>query len=151
MKNAAGDCRVFLCLAGTLRLRNGNRFALLPPPREIPLIRKASALPRFDRLDRAFNPVQEDAFPIWLVDQGETSAIQSNIGVLCHEIVERFPEKLSNLADLVIGHRHFPMPSTAVSTPLPLVVDALFHVIQTHRANFVIFPGLSGVCARFSE
>lgn len=149
----AGDCRAFLFPGGSTRFPvsprmlarllpgrrlprpfdgDGDGFALVPPAGKIPVIRKSGTLSGLDLLDATIDPVQEDAFSVWLVDQRQTGPIEPQVGVFRYEVVQLHAQELRDPLQFVIRHGNFPMPATTIRATLTGVAHPFFHVVEAH-------------------
>lgn len=98
---------------------------------EIPEVRKFPALLRLDRLHRAIVAIEEDAFAVWLVEQGQAVAIPGETGEALDELKLAQPAKGCEPGDLSIGQAHLSRPATAGRATLALEKDR--HVTRIQR------------------
>lgn len=98
---------------------------------EIPEVRKFPALLRLDRLHRAIVAIEEDAFAVWLVEQGQAVAIQGETGEALDELQLAQPAKGCEPGDLSPGQSHLSRPATAGRAALALEKDR--HVTRIQR------------------
>jgi len=89
-------------------------LAHLAPTREVPGVRKAATLLRFDRLNFAILTLKEDAGSVGLIDQGETAAVGAKAGVGSDELGFFHFQEGGNGGDFLFRDFYVPRPSAAV-------------------------------------
>ena len=108
-------------------LENFRRHADVAPAGEVPGVGKVAALLRFHRLDPAVLPLEKDAGPIGLIDEGETATVCAEAGVALDEIILGQTEVAGDGGDLGLRNLHVPRPAAAVGTALAQVFGGFLH------------------------
>ena len=113
-----------------LHLRNLGRHADVAPAREVPGVGEVAALLGFHGLDPAVLPVQKDAGPVRLIDEGESATVGAEAGVALDEIILGQPKVAGNGRDLGLGDFHVAWPAAAVGAAF---AEVLRRVLQNPR------------------
>ena len=100
----------------------GDGFADLAPAGEIPFVRKVAALGGFYGVDGAVDPVEEDAFAVGFLGEGEAGAVFPEGGEAVDEIVGVKCKKGCDFGDFVFFEHDFSGPAAAVCASLADVV-----------------------------
>lgn len=127
--------RVTFCARITRSLFQKDRFRFTHflPPGKVPGVWKACALVGLRRIDRAFNPVEKDAFLVRLLNQCQPLAIRSHLGVAFNELIHRHLQIVRNGIDFAIAHDNFARPLAAIAAALTLIKDVLGICHRTPR------------------
>src|SRR4030095_1893003 len=120
--------------ASSYRLINCVRIAQfrhclthLPPTRKIPGIRKARALSRLDRLNRAIAAFEKNALVVLLLDQRESIALRAQACEALDEFVFVHAQEAGDRRNLILANPHKARPAAAVRAALAAVVDGGGH------------------------
>jgi hypothetical protein len=99
-----------------------DSFADIPPPGEVPSIRKVFALLGFDGLNRTLVPLEEKTSPILPVDQGQSSPVGAEAGVILNKDIFLHPEMSGDRTNFVFCHPHKAGPTAAGRAALAEIV-----------------------------
>lgn len=76
---------------------------------------------RLHLLDRAVDPLQEDALPVWLIDEGKAIPPRAQTGVALNKRMLVQPEKRGDGRDIRVAETHETRPATTISATLTLI------------------------------
>ena len=103
-------------------------LADISPAREVPGVRKATALVGFDGLDLAILAVEKDAGAVGLIDEGEATAVGAEAGIfLDEEVLLHFKER-GDGADFGIADFNIARPAAAVGAAFAEVFGGFFQI-----------------------
>ena len=120
-----------------LHLRNLGGHADIAPAGEVPGVGEVAALLGFRRLDPAVLPVEKDAGPVRLIDQGKTATIGAEAGVALDEIILGQPKVVGDGRDLGLGDFDVAWPAAAVGAALAKVFGGLFQEMKINMKNLI--------------
>ena len=115
---------------------------------EVPQVGELAALEGLDWLYSAIVSVEENAFPIRLIFQGEAAAIAGEPGEALNELMLRKSFELRNARDFRIREAHLPGPPAAGGAALAFVENRHGgeYFIAFRRASGCSLPRWRAVC-----
>jgi len=114
-------------VGGGERGLNFCSLAHLAPTREVPGVRKAATLLRFDRLNFAILTVKEDAGTVGLIDQGEAAAVGAKAGVGSDKFGFLDFKEGGDSGDLFFSDFYVSWPAATVGAALAKIFGGSFH------------------------
>lgn len=128
--------------------RQLNGFAVLAPAGEVPGIGKSQAVHWLHGLEFAdVEPLQKNAFAIWLVDDGESVPPRIQPSVVLYKFMLRDAEKFGNGVCLSVRDVHIARPAAAVSASLALIPGlvgsggvSFWHFGFSVRSSYRVIP-----------
>jgi hypothetical protein len=109
-------------------------FALFPPTREIPFIRKTAALVGLDGLYRAVAAFEESALAVLLVHECQTITLRTKLREILDELVSGETEEFGDPRNFRIPDSDKSGPAAAVCATLALV-ENLWIFNQSRRTT----------------
>lgn len=99
-----------------------HSLANIPPAGEVPFVGKSAALLGFHGLDCTVASIEEGAFTVGFVEQGETTTAGLQAGMFIDKFLFTESEKGRDLSDVVVGELYLARPLAAICAALALII-----------------------------